>query len=72
MRLRVSLREEWEGNAKNAVAWVGRPCKGGRTLLTIEAKADEPFGTQTVGAYLASASAKPSSNAPERIRTGDL
>jgi hypothetical protein len=64
----VTRLDEFRGEHRNHDLVVVGVARGGRTLIGIEAKADEPFGTQAVGTYLKTASKKPRSNAPERIR----
>src|SRR5918992_3725007 len=64
----VTRLDEFRGEHRNHDLVVVGVARGRRTLIGIEAKADEAFGTQTVGTYLTSALKKPRSNAPERIR----
>lgn len=62
-RLRL---DEHAGATRNADLLLLGTAKGGRTLITIEAKADEPFG-RYVSEELASVSGKDKTNLPDRI-----
>jgi hypothetical protein len=64
----VTKLDEFRGEHRNHDLVVVGIARGGRTLLGIEAKADEPFGSMRTGVYLEKSSRKPRSNAPERIR----
>jgi hypothetical protein len=64
----VTRLDEFRGEHRNHDLIVIGNARGGRTLIGIEAKADEPFGSKDVGSYLRSASTKEGSNAPARIR----
>src|SRR5687768_2871539 len=57
----VTRLDEFRGEHRNHDLVVVGVARGGRTLIGIEAKADEAFGTQTVGTYLKSAGQKPHS-----------
>jgi hypothetical protein len=63
----VTRLDEFRGEHRNHDLVVVGVARGGRTLLGIEAKADEAFGPP-VGAYLRSTTTKVGSNLPERIR----
>jgi hypothetical protein len=58
--------DDHAGATRNADLLLLGTANGGRTLITIEAKADEPFGP-TVADALASVAEKPTSNLPARI-----
>lgn len=64
----VTRLDEFGGEHRNHDLVVVGTARGGRTLLGIEAKADEEFGSMDVGPYLVSTGRKVGSNVPKRIR----
>jgi hypothetical protein len=64
----VTRLDEFNGEHRNRDVIVLAESRGGRTLIGIEAKADESFGSAAVGPYLAAREANKGSNVPERIR----
>jgi hypothetical protein len=59
--------DDFKGEQRNADLIVLGGIGSNRVLISIEAKADEPFGDQLVGKYFDSRSAVPRSQVPARI-----
>lgn len=64
----VTRLDEFRGEHRNHDLVVLGMAQGRRTLIGVEAKADEAFGSMTVAKYLTGAAKKSGSNAPERVR----
>ena len=58
--------DDFRGNTRNADLLLHGTSHGVRTLVTVEAKADEPFG-RTIGDEVQGVADKPASNLPKRI-----